>query len=105
MAVSESAEDAYENILRLSKLHDEHVTRINTLGRARLTALQLFSYLQRNPIMEIKGTASSLGLSFNTVSSSVNRLVDIGILVQSGGDKRYRTFSYQEYLDILREGT
>jgi len=104
-AVSESAEDAYENIIRLSKLRDAHVARIESLGRARLTALQLFSYLQRNPIMEIKGAASSLGFSFNTVASSVNRLVDIGILVQSGGDKRNRTFSYQEYLDILREGT
>lgn len=104
-AVSESAQDAYENIMRLSKLHDAHVARIESLGRARLTALQLFSYLQRNPIMEIKGTAQALGLSFNTVASSVNRLIDIGILVQSGGDKRYRTFSYKEYLDILREGT
>lgn len=104
-AVSESAQDAYENIIRLAKLHDEHVARIVALGRARLTALQLFSYLERNPIMEIKRTAQSLGLSFNTVASAVNRLVDIGILVQSGGDKRYRTFNYKEYLDILREGT
>lgn len=104
-AVSESAQDAYENIIRLAKLHDEHVARIVALGRARLTALRLFSYLERNPIMEIKRTAQSLGLSFNTVASAVNRLVDIGILVQSGGDKRYRTFNYKEYLDILREGT
>lgn len=105
MAVSESAQDAYENIIRLAKLHDEHVARINTLGRARLTALQLFSYLERNPIMEIKGTAQALQLSFNTVASAVKRLVDIGILVQSGGNQRGRTFSYKEYLDILREGT
>jgi len=86
-ALSESAEDAYEKTMLLAKLHDEHVARIETLGRARLTALQLFSYLERNPIMEIKGTARSLGLSFNTVASSVNRLIDIGILVQSGGEK------------------
>ena len=104
-ALSESAQDAYENTMRLAKLHDEHVNRIASLGRARLTALQLFSYLERNPIMEIKGTAQSLSLSFNTVASSVNRLIDIGILVQSGGDKRNRTYSYKEYLNILREGT
>nr|WP_321262397.1 Fic/DOC family N-terminal domain-containing protein [uncultured Sphaerochaeta sp.] len=104
-AVSESAQDAYENIMRLVRLHDEHVARINTLGRARLTALQLFSYLERNPIMEINQTAQFLSLSFNTVASSVKRLVDIGILIQSGGDKRNRTFSYKEYLNILREGT
>ncbi|MFA6845681.1 MAG: Fic/DOC family N-terminal domain-containing protein [Sphaerochaetaceae bacterium] len=104
-AVSESAQDAYENILRLAKLHDAHVARINTLGRARLTALQLFSYLERNPIMEIKGTAEALHLSFNTIAGAAKRLVDIGILVQSGGNQRGRTFSYKEYLDILRDGT
>ena len=104
-AVSESAQDAHENTVRLIKLHDEHVERINTLGRARITALQLFSYLERNPIMEIKGTAQSLQLSFNTVASAVNRLIDIDILVQSGGNQRGRTFSYKEYLDILRVGT
>lgn len=104
-AVSESAQDAHENIVRLAKLHDEHVARINSLGRARLTALQLFSYLERNPIMEIKGTAQALQLSFNTIASAVKRLVDIGILVQTGGNQRSRTFSYKGYLDILREGT
>ena len=104
-AVSESAQDAYENIVRLAKLHDEHVALIDTLGRARLTALQLLSYLEHSPIMEIKGTAQALRLSFNTVASAVNRLVDIGILVKSGGNRRGRTFSYKGYLDILREGT
>lgn len=95
------AQDAYENIGRLAKLHEEYVTRINTLGRARLTALQLFSYLERNLIREIKGTAQELQLSLNTVTSALYRLVDIGILIQSGGNQRSRTFSYKEYLDIL----
>ena len=104
-AVTESAKDAHENTVLLTRLHDIHVSRINTLGRARLTALQLFSYLERNPIMEIGRTAEALQLSFNTVASAVKRLVDIGILVQSGGNLRGRTFSYTEYLDILREGT
>lgn len=104
-ALSESAEDAYEKTMLLSQLHDEHVARREGLGRERRTALQRFSYLARNPVMKLKGTARSLGLSFNTMASSVNRLIDIGILVQSGGERRNGTFRYKEYLDILREGT
>jgi Fic family protein len=104
-AISESAQDAHENTIRLIKLHDDHLERINTLGRARLTALHVFEYLERNPIMEIKGTAQALQLSFNTVASAVKRLIEVGILVQSGGNRRGRTFSYKEYLDILRVGT
>ncbi len=104
-AVSQSAKDAHENIVRLVKLQYEHLARINTLGRARFTALQLFSYVTSNPIIEIHRTATALQLSFNTIASAVKRLVDIGILVQSGGNKRGRTFSYKEYLDILKDGT
>ncbi len=104
-AVSESAQDAYNNIVLLSKLHDTYTTRINALGRARNTAYALFSYLEQNPIMEITGTAKALQLSYNTTASAVARLVDIGILAQTGGNKRSRTFIYKEYLNILREGT
>lgn len=104
-AMSESAQDAYENIMRLAKLHDTNAARIYTIGRARFTALKLFSYLERNPIMEINQTAEVLQLSFNTVANAVKRLVGIGILVQLGENQRGRTFSYKEYLDILRDGT
>lgn len=61
-ALSGSAEDAHENIVRLARLHDAHEARINTLGRARLTALQLLTYLERNPIIEINRTATALQL-------------------------------------------
>ncbi len=104
-AVSESAQDAYENTVSLVKLHDDYVSRINALGRARFTVFRLFSYLERNPIMEIKETAEALQLSYNTVASAVNRLISIGVLVQSGGGQRGRVFSYKDYLDILRVGT
>lgn len=32
-------------------------------------------------------------------------LREAGILIQSAGEKRNRIYSYEEYLDILREGT
>lgn len=104
-SVSESAEDAHENIIRLKTLHDAHETRINTLGRARVNALQLFAYLERNPIIEINKTAQALQVSYNTVASAVKRLIDANILVLSSGRLRGRTFAYKAYLDILKEGT
>ena len=46
-----------------------------------------------------------LGITFNTTSSAVNRLVDADILVQTSNNSRNRTFAYEAYLDILRKGT
>jgi DNA-binding Lrp family transcriptional regulator len=65
----------------------------------------VFSYLEENPIIEIQKTAAALGLSFNTISDAINRLCGIGILKQAAGIHRNRTFAYEAYLDILRDGT
>ena len=104
-AIYESAEDATATIDKLIALHNSNMVIIEKMGRAKKTALRLFIYLEENPIIDIKKTSVALGISFKTISDSVNRLCDIGILKQSSGDQRNRTFSYTAYLDLLREGT
>ncbi len=75
------------------------------MGRASQTTMQVFRHLEANPMIDIGKTAKKLGLSFNTVSSAVNRLIDVGILVQTENTRRNRIFTYEDYLNILREGT
>lgn len=104
-AVLESAEDAAITIDKLTALHDKNTFVISSMGRAAKNALQLLAYLEANPIIEISKTAKALDMSFNTVSSAIKRLSDTGILVQSSGEQRNRIFSYEAYLNLLREGT
>ena len=104
-AVYESAEDATIAIDKLTALHDKNIALIMRMGRASKTAVRLFSYLEANPIIEIQKTSAALGTTFKTISDSVRRLCEIGIMQQSSGNQRNRTFAYTAYLDILREGT
>lgn len=104
-ALLESAEDAIATIDELIVLHDASVERISAMGRASKNAMAVFRYLETNPIIEIKKTAEAIGISFNTVSSAVARLVDAGILTQTTNATRNRTFAYESYLEILRKGT
>ena len=104
-AVYESAKDATETIDKLNNLHDKNIATIEKLGRSAKTAMLLFTYLETNPIIDIQKTAKDLGIAFNTISSAVKRLCDVGILEQTSDQSRNRTFAYKEYLDILREGT
>lgn len=104
-AVSESAGDAVETIDKLTALHNANVSVIEKLGRSSKTALRLFAYLEVNPIIDIQKTANTLGTSFKTISESVRRLCEIGILTQYSGERRNRTFSYAAYIDVLRDGT
>ena len=104
-AVEECARDAIETVNRLTALHEKNAAVIAGMGRASKNAMLVFRYLEANPIIDIRKTAEALDLSFNTVASAVRRLAEAGILVQTGAASRNRTFVYEAYLAILRNGT
>ena len=104
-AVEECALDAIETIDKLNALHEQDSAVVNAMGRSAKNAALVFAYLEANPIIDIGKTAQALGLSFNTVSAAVKRLTEAGILTQTEAANRNRTFAYEAYLDILRNGT
>jgi len=103
-AISESAKDAYEKIKQISGLieKDRNLITSNKLGT---TAMKVYEYLLINPIVEIQKTADGMAMSFNTVATAISKLSDWGILQQTAGKQRYRIFTYEAYLEILKEGT
>lgn len=104
-ALQESAEDAIKTIDELIALHDKNTAVISGMGRAAKNVQLVFSYLEANPIIDIRKTSEALGIAFNTVSSAVKRLCDANILVPTTNTERNRTFAYEAYLAIFREGT
>lgn len=104
-AIKESSEDAVETIKQLSELHDRNIAIVEQMGRAAKTAKEIFDYLEKNPIIDMKKTSQELSLAFSTVSASVKRLEENGILVQTNNANRNRVFAYEEYLGILRKDT
>ena len=104
-AVYESAKDAVETIDKLTALHDKNCAKITNLGRRAKNGMRVFEYLESNPIIEIKKTSQELDIAFNTISSVIKDLINIGVLEQTSTQSRNRTFAYKEYLEILKEGT
>lgn len=78
---------------------------IEKMGRQAKTAHRIFDYLETNPIVDIGKTAHALGISFNTASTYINRLVECGILMQTDNAARRRVYAYEDYLAILRKDT
>ena len=104
-AIAECAEDAIITIDKLTALHNKNEAAIRQTGRATRNTLLVFHYLKANPIIDIQKTADALGISFNTTASAAKKLIDKSILVQTNNKNRNRTFAYEAYLDILRDGT
>jgi len=104
-AVYESTEDALNAIEKLTALREKNVNLIRNSSKVSTNQLRLLNYLEEHPIIEISKTSVALSLSYNATSQAITKLCDIGILTKSSGNLRNRVFSYEAYLEILRDGT
>lgn len=104
-AVSAAAKDSLYTIEKLSALHEENIEKLPVTARKNDNVRRVFDYIEKYPIIDIKRTAADLGVSYNTVSSVVRKLVQQGILKETTNASRNRVFSYEEYLNILRKDT
>lgn len=104
-AVSAAAKDSMETIEKLRELHERNVLNLPATTRKNDNVRRVFDFIEQYPIIDIKKTAEELGLSYNTVSAVVKKLVQIGILEDTTNQARNRVFVYKEYLDILRKDT
>ena len=104
-AVSAAAADAMTSIEQLSALHNQSLELLPQTTRSKDNIRAVFDYLEQHPIIDIKHTATVLGVSYNTVSAAVKKLMELDILMETTNAARNRVFAYEKYLAILREGT
>ncbi len=75
-------------------------------GRATSVAgIRLFELLPAHPIIMVASAVKLLKTTKPTATKAVSGLVDAGILVETTGRRRDRSFNYEGYLNILRAGT
>jgi Fic family protein len=103
--IEDTASQAVEAARRIVAVLASDRTKVEHLGRAAASALLLFHYLQRRPILSIAGASRDLKVSIPTVTKSVNLLLKLGVLEEVTGRQKGRMFSYQKYIQILAEGT
>ena len=70
-----------------------------------VVALRLFELLPRHPIVTVASVMRLVETTKPTAGRAIGLLVTAGILVETTGKKRDRSFVYRAYLDRLRVGT
>lgn len=101
-----SANDACISMERLVQLHNEVQDRIVcNIRRGQPNALALLELLEAHPIVNVSFLVDRLGISRSTASALKDEFCKLGILKQrDDGRRRYRTYLYEDYLTILRDG-
>ena len=102
-----SAEDAISSLERLVELRQRNLHAINeSMGRSARNGQRMLELLEANPIIDINFVANRLEIARTTANTLVNSFLTLEILAQrDDGRQRYRTFLYEDYLSILRQGS
>jgi Fic family protein len=99
---ADSALDTTKSILGLQTSHRD------LLWQKRLSsplAIGILEKLFHTPYISVKDVAQAFGISYQTSSTLISQLEDIGILREITGRKRDKRYLYADYIDILSEGT
>jgi Fic family protein len=103
--VAEVAEESADTARDLYRLVARDRERILVAKGSSLTAARLLDLLPRHPVVTIPRLVEMLETTKPTAAKSVALLESLGILEETTGRKRDRTYRYAAYLDRLREGT
>ena len=102
-AVIETAKESNGIILNLHNQIESDRAKISTLGRAATSALAVHQAMLRHPIADIAKLKELTGLTNATIGKMLNILLDFGIIEETTGNKRNRLFSYNKYIDSLKQ--
>lgn len=103
--VAVMANESVEMIRQLYEIVDRDRTRYLESGSATVSGARLFESLARNPIVTVKSAVRICDTTKPTAAKAIASLCAAGILEETSGRSRDRTYAYGDYLGLLREGT
>lgn len=103
--VAEIAEESATTARDLYRLVNGDRERVLTSKGSSLTAVRLLELLPRRPVVTIPGVVKMLDTTKPTATKSIELLERLGIVGETTGRKRDRTYQYTRYLERLRAGT
>jgi len=95
--VSRAATDTAREILDLRERHREMLQDASAPARSLVLLDRLFEY----PLITITQAAEHLGVAYNTAHKDLQQLVDLGIVRETTGKGRNRTYRYDAYVSVF----
>ena len=103
-AVLETAGQAMDTARQVLRLMEEDQKRINGLGRAATSALQVHEALLERPLATAKALVERTGITPATVNKCLSHLEGLGIVRELTSRKRNRIFSFHRFVEIMNQG-
>ncbi len=99
--VATAAADAEHGIVDVASLVTADRKRLLESSKAGPISYRLFERLPLMPRFSVEQVRQRLETTFPTASAAVKLLEELGIVVELTGQKKYRVYSYQAYVELL----
>jgi Fic family protein len=103
--VATIADEAVASARELFALVASDRTRVLAQEGMSIMALKLFELLPSHPVVTVASAMRLVNTTKPTAGRAIELLVAGGVLVETTGKKRDRSFVYRAYVDLLRAGT
>jgi Fic family protein len=99
--VAETAAKGREVFREILTLRTEVEQAVLKLGKRTPNARAALNMLYSKPVVSAGQLEQALGISTPTANALIRDLMEIGILIEVTGQKRYRTYSFDRYLSLF----
>lgn len=97
-----AAEEAQRSIIQIASLIAMHRKMLLANTSTSLQTMRLFELLPVMPRLTVERAQSELAVTFPTASTAIKVLEATGILVETTGRARGKSYVYKDYVDLLR---
>jgi Fic family protein len=99
--VAATAEESVNTIGTLFKIVTRGRAKVLAHPLMSVAAARLFELLPNHPLVTTRAVMRLLGTTKPTAGRAIDALVKVGVLVETSGKRRDRTYAYREYLEHL----
>lgn len=103
--VIEVSEEATQTTKAILLLKEDGMNRLFEKKMGSVYATKLLEKLFSTPLVTVPGIQRKLNISRQTANGLVKKFVNVGILEEITGKKRYRCFLFRDYVDLMKKGT
>lgn len=102
-AVNLSANEAQQSIVRIATIFADDRKKILSMNSTSVHTIRIFEFLPTMPKLTVERAVELLGVTYPTANTAVKSLVEAGILVETSGKARHRSYVYKRYVESLRD--
>jgi Fic family protein len=103
--VSNVSDEVVKTCREIIRLREELLELLYNKSISSIYTIRFLDFLFESPVISIKKASESLNTTRQTIYDLVNKFLELGILNEITGKKRYKRYKFVDYIEIINRGT